>query len=103
MSFVVRYSASARDDLKRLYEFLLERASTLEDFDLAERALGVIVGSVDSLCRTPFIYRKAGRSPFLRELVIPFGHSGYVALFEIEDASTVTILAVRHQLEDDYH
>ena len=42
-------------------------------------------------------------SPFLRDLVIPFGHSGYVALFEIEDAATVTILAVRHQLEDDYH
>lgn len=56
-----------------------------------------------SLCRSPFIYRKAGTSPFLRELLIPFGNSGYVALFEIEDASTVTILAVRHQLEDDYH
>jgi hypothetical protein len=39
----------------------------------------------------------------LRELLIPFGHSGYVALFEIEDASTVTVLAVRHLREDDYH
>ncbi len=103
MSFIVRYSASARDDLKRLYEYLLDRATTVEDLDLAERALGTIVGSVDSLGRSPFIYRKAGPSPFLRELLIPFGHSGYVALFEIEDASTVTILAVRHQLEDDYH
>ena len=103
MSFIVRYSASARDDLKRLYEYLLDRAITVEDLDLAERALRTIVGSVDSLGRSPFIYRKAGPSPFLRELLIPFGHSGYVALFEIEDASTVTILAVRHQLEDDYH
>lgn len=103
MSLVVRYSASARDDLKRVYEFLLDRATTVEDLELAERALGVIVGSVDSLSRSPFIYRKAGASPFLRELLIPFGSSGYVALFEIEDASTVTILAVRHQLEDDYH
>ena len=103
MSFIVRYSASARDDLKRLYEYLLDRATTVEDLDLAERALGTIVGSVYSLGRSPFIYRKAGPSPFLRELLIPFGHSGYVALFEIEDASTVTILAVRHQLEDDYH
>jgi hypothetical protein len=34
---------------------------------------------------------------------MPFGHSGYVALFEIENASTVTILAVRHLLEDDCH
>jgi mRNA-degrading endonuclease RelE of RelBE toxin-antitoxin system len=38
----------------------------------------------------------------LRELVIPFGSSGYVMLFEIDDASTVIILAVRHQREDDY-
>ena len=48
-------------------------------------------------------YRKAGDAPFLRELIIPFGRTGYVALFEVEDAATVTILAVRHQLEDDYH
>ncbi|MBU4180919.1 MAG: type II toxin-antitoxin system RelE/ParE family toxin [Hydrogenophaga sp.] len=103
MSFAVRYSASARDDLIRLYQFLLDRASTVEDLDVAERALSAITSAVDSLGRSPFIYRKAGQSPFLRELLIPFGHSGYVALFEIEDASTVTILAVRHQLEDDYH
>lgn len=103
MSFVVRYSAAARDDLKRLYQYLLDRVSSIEDLDLAERALVTIIGSVDTLRHSPFIYRKAGPSPFLRELVIPFGHSGYVALFEIEDAATVTILAVRHQREDDYH
>lgn len=39
MSFVVRYSASARDDLARLYDFLLDRATTAEDLDLAEQAL----------------------------------------------------------------
>ena len=103
MSFVVRYSASARDDLKRLYEYLLDRATTVDEIDLAERALGTIIGSVDSLGRSPFIYRKAASSPFLRELLIPFGHGGYVALFEIDDAASVTILALRHQLEDDYH
>ncbi|MDP2261560.1 MAG: type II toxin-antitoxin system RelE/ParE family toxin [Hydrogenophaga sp.] len=103
MSFAVRYSASARDDLIRLYDFLLERASTAEDLDLAERALNAITTAADSLSRSPFIYRKAGQSPFLREVLIPFGHSGYVDLFEIENAAMVTILAVRHQLEDDYH
>lgn len=102
MSFDVRYSASARDDLTRLYEYLLDCASTAEDLELAGRALGVITAAVDTLSRSPFIYRKAGSGAFLRELLIPFGSSGYVALFEIEDASTVTILAVRHQLEDDY-
>ena len=103
MSFVVRYSASAQDDLTRLYDYLLDRATTVEDLDLAEQALGAITSAVVSLRRSPFIYRKAADDPFLRELLIPFGRSGYVALFEVEDAVTVTILAVRHQLEDDYH
>ncbi|MGK2910969.1 MAG: type II toxin-antitoxin system RelE/ParE family toxin, partial [Sphingobium sp.] len=40
---------------------------------------------------------------FLRELVIDFGASGYVLLFEIENSQTVTVLAVRHQREDDYY
>ena len=103
MSFIVRYSASARDDLKRLYAHLLNRATGAEDLDLAERALNAISAAIDSLGRSPFIYRKAGSDPFLRELLIPFGSSGYLALFEIENAAMVTILAVRHQLEDDYH
>ena len=103
MTFAVRYSASARDDLKRLYEHLLDRSTSVEDLELAEQALAAIVDAADRLCRAPFVYRKAGTSPFLRELLIPFGSAGYVALFEIEDASTVTILAVRHQIEDDYH
>ena len=87
----------------RLYEYLLEQATIVEDLDLAEQALGVIVSAVEGLRRSPFIYRKAGADPFLREMLIPFGRSGYVVLFEVEDASTVTLLAVRHQLEDDYH
>lgn len=103
MTFQVRYSAAASEDLHRLYDHLLDRATTVEELDIAERALTAIVDAVNSLRRSPFIYRKAGASPFLRELIIPFGHSGYVALFEVEDATTVTILAVRHQLEDDYH
>lgn len=103
MSFVVRYSQSARDDLARLYEYLLDRATTAEDFDLAERALAAVTLAVENLKRSPFVFRKADDDPFLRELLVPFGSSGYVALCEIEDATTVTILAVRHQLEDDYH
>ncbi len=102
MSFVVRYSAGAREDLKRLYTFLLDRTTT-DDLDLAERAIDTVEAAIESLRYSPFIYRKADRSPFLRELLIPFGHSGYVALFEIDDATSVTVLALRHQLEDDYH
>jgi plasmid stabilization system protein ParE len=103
VTFTVRYSASARDDLKRVYEYLLDRSTTIEDLELAARALDAVINAAENLSRSPFVYRKAGTSAFLRELLIPFGQSGYVMLFEIEDAFTVTILAVRHQLEDDYH
>ena len=79
MSFVVRDGASTRDELKRPCAYLLDRATTVED--LAGRALGTIIGAVDSLGRSPFVYREAGSSPFLREPLIPFGSSGCVALF----------------------
>jgi plasmid stabilization system protein ParE len=102
MSFKVRFTAGAEDDLVRLYEFILNRDNT--DWALAEKALEAIKHAIRSLELSPFSYRKADAdNPFLRELVIPFGASGYVALFEIDNESSVTILAVRHQREDDYH
>lgn len=99
MSFHVRYTEGAREDLRRLYAFLLEH-----DIQAAKRALDAITKATEFLQEFPFSCRKASEdNPFLREIVIPFGAAGYVALFEIEDVSTVTILAVRHQREDDYH
>jgi len=92
------------EDLLRLFDFLLDRAKTAEDFDAAQLAVDAIRDAVErSLSRSPFVYRKAGDNPFLRELLIPFRGAGYVALYEINDAAHVTVLAVRHQLEDDYH
>lgn len=102
--FAVRYTDVARDDLLRLFDFLLDRAQTVEDFDAAQLAVDTIVAEVaGQLSRSPFIFRKVGQSPFLRELIVPFRCAGYVVLYEIEDGATVTVLAVRHQVEDDYH
>jgi plasmid stabilization system protein ParE len=102
VTFRVRFTREAENDLVRLYEFILHRDAT--DWGLAERALQAIRHGLSGLEQSPFSYRKAssGGSPFLRELVIPFGSAGYVALFEIESSDVVTILAVRHQREDDY-
>ncbi|MEO5794380.1 MAG: type II toxin-antitoxin system RelE/ParE family toxin [Rhodoferax sp.] len=102
--FEVRYTDSAREDLLRLLDFLLDRAQTVEDFDAAQDAINAVRSAVEThLCRTPFIFRKAADSPFLRELVIPLRRTGYVALYEIEAGQVVNILAIRHQREDDYH
>lgn len=102
MTFSVRFTQHAESDLVRLYEFILQRDEN--DWALAERALEAIKHAIRGLELSPFSYRKAAAdNPFIRELIIPFGASGYVALFEIEDKQTVTVLALRHQLEDDYY
>ena len=67
-------------------------------------SLAAIRTGIKLLGLSPFSCRKAvADNPLLRELVIPFGAAGYVVLYEIENPSTVTILAVRHQREEDYH
>ncbi|MBD8872281.1 type II toxin-antitoxin system RelE/ParE family toxin [Rhodanobacter sp. DHB23] len=99
MNWRVRYTKAAREDLLRLYGFLLE-----QDVDAAQRALDAIEKGIDLLRSFPFTCRKADPdNPFLRELLVSFGASGYVALYEIGNGDTVTLLAIRHQREDDYH
>jgi plasmid stabilization system protein ParE len=51
----------------------------------------------------PKIGRPFDDPPELRELIIPFGDSGYVALYRYEiDADSVYVLAFRHQKEAGY-
>lgn len=104
MSYQIRFTQHATDDLERLYDFIIERElGRSDDLAVAERALQAIETAIALLSFSPFTCRKAGNDPFIRELVIPFGASGYVALFEIEASDSVVIAAVRHQREDDYH
>ena len=99
MNYRIRFTREAESDLVRLYEFLLD-----EDINAAVRALEAITKGLEFLRRVPFSCRKAtDQNPLLRELLISFGNAGYVALFEIEDKETVTILALRHQREEDFY
>ncbi|MFT3792305.1 MAG: type II toxin-antitoxin system RelE/ParE family toxin [Rudaea sp.] len=106
MTFQVGFTPTAEEDLRRLYEFLIDRARYVEDLEIAERALIAIEAAVDThLAQSPMLYRKAGdgRNGLRRELPIPFGNTGYIALYEIIPPDLVLVLAVRHQLEQDYH
>lgn len=100
-TFQVVLTPEAQQDLERLYQFSLEL-----DADIADRAFAAIENAYKLLSHSPFSCRKAadGRlGPLVRELVIAFGASGYVALFEILDSHTVMITAMRHQRESDYY
>jgi plasmid stabilization system protein ParE len=101
LSYRVRFTEEAKEDLEEMYDFLLER-----DFQAAGEALAAIEHAVTMLEKFPFSCRKAAdgaHGPFLRELVVPFGNGGYVVLFEISARDAVTVLAVRHQRESDYY
>jgi len=99
MSYRVRFTKEAKEDIERLYSFPLDK-----DLLVARRAKSTIKKGIEFLKDFPFSCRKAtSENPFLREMLISFDNSGYVVLFEIEDNEIVTILAIRHQLESDYH
>jgi plasmid stabilization system protein ParE len=98
VSYAVRFTPGAARDLQRLFDFLAQR-----DAKAAKRARSAIAKGIEFLRDFPFSCRKASpEHPLLRELIISFGANGYVALFEIEDKETVTVLAVRHQREEDF-
>ena len=104
MTFVVQLSPTAEADLERLFDYLLDQAETVEDLDRAQAAIDAVRASVEHrLAVTPYSFRKAAKNPSQRELIIPFGGTGYVALYEIVGPSKVIVLAVRHQREEDYH
>ncbi|MFZ3173793.1 MAG: type II toxin-antitoxin system RelE/ParE family toxin [Thiobacillus sp.] len=74
-----------------------------KDINAAKRALLVIREAFIPLQHAPMIGRPVEDHDGLRELVIDFGASGYLALYRYEPTlEAVTILAIKHQREDDY-
>ena len=101
MSFRVDLTDEARFDLKRLYAFVLARELEREggDFELADRMLEAMAKGLALLEWAPFICRESVDDARLRELVVPFGATGYVVLFEVAGSEQVNVVAVRHQRE----
>ncbi len=99
MSYQVRFTPDAEQDLGERLEFLARH-----DALAARRALAALRKATRVLETFPFACRRApaASDPRYRELVVPFGKDGHVLLFEVTDAATVSVLAVRHQREDDY-
>lgn len=71
--------------------------------EAAERALDAIVSRVSGLVHFPNTGRRIEQDgQTFRELLIPFGGTGYLALYQLAKDGDVQILAIRHQREDDY-
>ena len=92
----VVYSDNALANLERAFEFLAQ-----DDPAAAVRTAAAIREAVDMLSRHPLIGRMVEQG--LRELVISFGKTGYVALYRfLPQRGEIRVLAFRHQRELDY-
>jgi plasmid stabilization system protein ParE len=104
VTFKVEFTPEADEDLGRLFDFLLERAQTVDDAMRAFEAVEALRAvATTHLSTTPYSYRKVGQRPTLRELIVPFGSTGYVLRFDIRTPELVLVVGARHQREEDFH
>jgi addiction module RelE/StbE family toxin len=94
----VKFTASALEDLKRLRAFLQDKNPIA-----SQKAASTIIQSVQILEQHPQIGRPVeDMEAEYRELIIGFGHYGYVVLYHL-DRDAVIVVSIRHQLEAGYH
>lgn len=84
--------------IERCRQFLLQA-----DLAVSKRTTEAISHHFALLEQHPEIGRPVSDSLVLKELIIPFGNSGYVALYRFQpEDDIVYILAFRHQREAGY-
>ena len=89
----VVYSARSLTHLERAFQFLRD-----DNPQTAMDAVAAIQTAVDALAAHPLLGRRVQGD--IRELVISYGRTGYVALYRfVVGRDEVRILAIRHQRE----
>lgn len=92
----LRISPRAQFDLMRLYQFLANKSQAI-----GSQAIDAIEAALIPLTHMPKIGRPVEGT--IRELIIDFGSSGYIALYDFDEViDEILVLAVRHQREKDY-
>ena len=90
------YSTGALEQLERLIRFLQEQNPAT-----AIQAAAIISSAINTLQQHPLIGRNLDSE--IRELVISYGKTGYIALYRhLPAKGEVRILGIRHQRELDY-
>jgi plasmid stabilization system protein ParE len=88
------YAARALDHIERAFQLL-------RDKNPAAAAATAMQSAIDNLAVHPLVGRRVEGQ--LRELIISYGQTGYVALYRFAiSRDEVRILAIRHQRELGY-
>ena len=91
MKIIVAQAAAA--DLARLHDFLADKSPAA-----ANRAAAALIAAIRSLDTFP--ERGRPSSPNIRELIVPFGQSGYVLRYAFrEHDDEVVVLRIWHSRE----
>ena len=91
------FTEKARSDIEKLKNFLIKKNKSA-----AIEAIFAIRHEIEILQNLPLAGRSVDDSE-LRELIIPFGSSGYIVLYKNDfKRDLVIIAAIKHQKEDDY-
>lgn len=91
-------SKSAFSKLTQIKKFYAQR-----DPKIGARAVDVIEAAFLPLLHSPEIGRPFEGSMLRRELIIPFGRSGFISLYEIDkESDRIVIVALRHQREEGF-
>jgi len=92
MKIIVAQAAAA--DLARLRDFLADKSPAA-----ANRAAAALIVAIQSLDTFPERGRPSG--PNMRELIVPFGNSGYVLRYAFrEQDDEVIVLRIWHSREE---
>jgi len=93
----LKWTENSLRGVQKVYRFLARY-----DLEAAQAAVKAIQSKASRLVKQPGIGRPADDlDPEHRELVIPFGASGYVLIYEVHQ-DYILILAVKHQKEAGY-
>lgn len=104
MTFRVEFTPEAEADLDRPFDFLLDCPHAPGDAVRAYEAVEAVRTAANRhLALTPYIDRKVVPSPTLRELIVPFGATGYVLRLDIRTPELVLVIGARHPREEDFH
>jgi addiction module RelE/StbE family toxin len=90
------YSGRALEHIERAFQRLRDKNP-----NAAQSAVTAIQSAIDNLAAHPLVGRRLEGE--LRELIISYGHCGYVALYRfVISTDEIRILAIRHQREVGY-